>query len=364
MLLTELKIKDFRNIAEETLSFTDGVNLLYGNNAQGKTNALEAIYYFARGRSFRTPRDADLIREGCDFFSLNLKYKEREKEKRLSYRMSKRERIREKNGIRVSSPSEMIGHFRAVLFCPEHLSLVKGSPEERRAFLNIGISQCYPTYLPLYASYMKVLDQRNSLLKMAQKGLFVDRDELFVWSERLSEYAAKIYVYRKEYIEKIERYARPYLSELSDGKEDMTLFYESDVEEERDPLSVYKRKTAESIDREIAVGYSLYGVHRDDIDIRIGGRSSRVFASQGQQRSIVLALKEAEGEVSRDVSGEYPVFLYDDVLSELDERRQEKLLYGSGKKQIVVTSCTEEHFGDSVKNRIYTEGGQYAVTYR
>lgn len=364
MLLTELKICDFRNIAAATLSFTDGVNLLYGNNAQGKTNALEAIYYFARGRSFRTPRDADLIRAGCDFFSLDLKYKEGEKEKKLAYRIAKRERIREKNGIRVSSPSEMIGHFRAVLFCPEHLSLVKGSPDERRAFLNIGISQCYPAYLPLYSSYMKILDQRNSLLKMAQKGLPVEMEELLVWSERLSEYAARIYRYRKDYIEKIEKYARPYLLELSDGKEDMTLLYESDVTEDEDPLLVYKRKTAEALDREIAVGYSLYGVHRDDLDIRIGGHSSRIFASQGQQRSIVLSLKEAEGEVSRDISGEYPVFLYDDVLSELDEKRQEKLLYSSGKKQIVVTSCTEEHFGESVRNRIYTEGGQYDSSHR
>ena len=364
MLLKELHIRDFRNIAEAGLIFTECVNLLYGNNAEGKTNALEAIYYFARGKSFRTPRDTDLIREGRDFFSLDLRYTEGEKEKKLAYRIAKKEKIREKNGIRVSSPSEMIGHFRAVLFCPEHLSLVKGSPEERRAFLNIGISQCYPSYIPLYASYMKVLDNRNSLLKMAQKGYYVDREELYVWSEKLSEYAAHIYAYRKDYINKIAAYARPYLYELSDGKEDMTLLYESDIEGECDPFTVYKRKATENMEREIAVGYSLYGIHRDDLDIRIGERSSRVFASQGQQRSIVLSLKEAEGEVSRDCSGEYPVFLYDDVLSELDEKRQQRLLYGSGKKQIIVTSCNEEHFGDSVKNRIYTKGGQYASAHR
>ena len=364
MKIKALQLSDYRNIENASLSFTDGVNLLYGHNAQGKTNVLEAIYYFARGKSFRTSRDADLIRTGCDRFKIDISFSDKERERTLECIIGKRERIRKKNGVKIEKISEMIGLFHAVLFCPEHLSLVKGGPEERRSFLNIAISQCYPSYIGIYSSYLKILENRNCLLKMAQKGFPIDVEEIKVFSEKMAEASARIYEYRKNYIQKIAVHAKRILSEISEEKEEMTLLYESDLKDCEDVLSCYKKRLSENIKNEIAVGYSLYGVHRDDVCILLNGKDSRIFASQGQQRSIVLALKEAEGEVVYELTGEYPVFLFDDVLSELDEKRQSHVLKDAGKKQIIITSCSEDDFKEIVKNRIYTEGGRYVSSYR
>ena len=364
MKIKSISLSDFRNIEKEKIEFSDGVNLIYGHNAQGKTNALEAIYYFARGRSFRTSRDLDLIKKEKEKFHIEILFEDKERERTLSCTIGKKERIRKKNGIKIEKISEMIGLFHAVLFCPEHLSLVKGAPEERRSFLNIAISQVYPAYIGIYASYMKLLENRNCLLKMAQKGFPIDYEEIRVFSEKMADAAAEIYSYRKRYIQKIEKHASFILSEISEGKEALSLLYESDIEEGEDIKKEYRKKLTENIQNEIGVGYSLYGIHRDDICIKINKEDARIFASQGQQRSIVLALKEAEGEVVYEVTGEYPVFLFDDVLSELDEKRQSYLLKGSDKRQIIITSCSDEDFKDIVKTSIYTEGGRYVSSHR
>ena len=364
MKIEKLTVTDFRNIGEAEISFTDGVNLLYGNNAQGKTNIIEAVYYFARGKSFRTARDADMIRRGADFFDIRLSFTAEKRQKDLRFCIGKNAKIREKNGVKEESLSEMIGVFRAVLFCPEHLSLVKGAPEERRNFLNIAISQCYPAYIGLYRNYQKILENRNFLLKMAQKGFPLDLSELEIWSLKMAAAAADIYRYRRNYIEKLAKYAAFFLSELSDEKEKILLSYEADVKEGEDPFTVYKAKLTENVKNEVGAGYSLYGVHRDDLLMTLNGDPTRVYASQGQGRSVVLALKQAEGEVSRELNGEYPVFLYDDVLSELDPARQAKVLHESGNRQIIITSCREQDVREQVNQRIYTEGGTYVSSYR
>ena len=364
MKIKSIFLSDYRNIEKEKIEFSDGVNLLYGHNAQGKTNVLEAIYYFARGRSFRTSRDGDLIKNGKERFHIEISFEDKERERTLSCTIGKKERIRKKNGIKIEKISEMIGLFHAVLFCPEHLSLVKGGPEERRNFLNIAISQCYPAYIGIYASYVKLLENRNCLLKMAQKGFPIDCEEIRVFSEKMADAASEIYAYRKRYIEKIEKHAKRILKEISDGKESLDLLYESDIQKGEGIKEEYRKKLTENIQNEISVGYSLYGIHRDDLCIRLNGEDSRIFASQGQQRSIVLSLKEAEGEVVKEVTGEYPVFLFDDVLSELDKKRQSYLLKSSDKKQIIITSCSDEDFKDIVKSSIYTEDGRYVSSHR
>jgi len=364
MKINSIFLSDYRNIENEKIEFSDGVNLLFGQNAQGKTNIVEAIYYFARGRSFRTSRDTDLIRHGKEKFHIEISFEDKERERTLSCMIGKKERVRKKNGIKIEKISEMVGLFRAVLFCPEHLSLVKGGPEERRSFLNIAISQCFPAYIGIYASYMKLLENRNCLLKMAQKGFPIDYEEIRVFSEKMADTASILYGYRKKYIEKIEKHAKKILFDISDGKETLDILYESDVETGENIKEEYRKKLTENISNEVSVGYSLYGIHRDDLCIKLNGEDSRVFASQGQQRSIVLALKEAEGEVIYEVTGEYPVFLFDDVLSELDKKRQSYLLKSSDKRQIIITSCSEEDFKDIVKLSIYTEGGHYVSSHR
>ncbi len=363
MTVNKLRVLSFRNIDTAEIDFSNGVNLLYGNNAEGKTNALEAIYYFARGRSFRTPRDLDLVSFGRDFFSLSLDFLSNGREKSLSVKIGKGVRERKQNGIPFSRVSEMMGVFRSVLFCPEHLSLIKGGPEERRSFLNIALSQLYPNYVTLYMRYGKLLEERNAILKSIQKGLPFDQNELSVWSQKLAEAARDIYLYRRRYIEALEGYAKRVIQDISGEKEELSLSYRSDVTEGEDPLSSYMNAFSSHLEREAAAGTTLFGVHRDDMEVLLNGVSARSFASQGQQRSLVLTLKTAEGEVSRQITGEYPVFLFDDVLSELDQQRQDYIFSSAKGKQIILTSCSEG-LSREPDTKILVKGGHYVSAYR
>jgi DNA replication and repair protein RecF len=365
MKIHTLTLENYRNVEHATVEFSDGVNLIYGNNAQGKTNALEAIYYFSRGKSFRGAKDSELVRDGGEFFSIGLFYTARDKERTLSYKMGRHVHVREKNGVGGMKASEMIGDFRSVLFCPEDLSLVKAGPDARRGFLNVAVAQAYPLYIVAYQNYKKALDERNSLLKMAQKNSpFVRKDEIEVWSERLYELSLPIYLYRRKYIERLSEFAPRFLFDISEERERLGVAYETHLSDGGEGNELL-HKLSENIDKEILAGHTLYGPHRDDLLLSVNGKDSRIYASQGQQRSIVLSLKMAEGEVSRVLSdGEYPVFLYDDVLSELDARRKDAVLSYKDGKQTVVTACDEDIFRHAVKSTIYTEGGTYVSAYR
>ena len=359
MLLTRLRAENYRNIETVDISFEKGVNLLFGDNAQGKTNALECIYCFARGKSFRGAADADLVRFGERGFFSEISFLNKEREQTLSYRFRDGERKRERNGVSLLKQSDMIGHFRAVLFYPEHLQLIKGGPCERRGFLNIAISQCYPVYLKLYADYMRILENRNCLLRLSQKGFPSDAAELSSWSEALAGAAAEIHFYRKQYVSSLEEYAKYLLRDLSGEKEALSLAYESDTKGDsvKELQIAYQRRFSEQIAREIAAGCTLSGIHRDDLAVSLNGVSARGFASQGQQRSIVLSLKLAEGEVSKRITGEYPVFLFDDVLSELDERRRAYVLSDPGERQFILTACEKAGFDEESVHMIPVFGG-------
>ena len=364
MKLKRFKAVNFRNIEECDINFSDGVNLLYGNNAEGKTNAIEGIYLFSRGKSFRAKEDSDLIKFGNEGFSVFIEYEDSIGKNTLEYSFYKKERRRKKNGYRIDKVKDMIGNFKSVLFYPDDLLLVKGGPEERREFLNVAIGQCYPSYINNYALYKKALENRNCLLKFSSKGMYVDENELLSWSEYMAEYASFIYLTRMEYIKKLEKYSSEIMKEISDGKEELTIFYKTDIEEElfeREKIkSEYKRIFTENIEKEKVVGVTLYGPHRDDIVIDINKKSSRLYSSQGQQRSIVLSLKLGEGEVSREIFGEYPVFLFDDVLSELDDKRKNYILSGIGEKQIIITSCENSDDVKVFKNKIRVSSGKYS----
>lgn len=343
MILKGFRARNFRNIESCELEFSPGTNILLGENAQGKTNAIEGIYIFARGRSFRKGDDKDLVKFGTDGFNISIDYNDNTGENTLEYALHGRERRRKKNGYKITRVSEMMGSFRAVLFSPDDLTLVKGGPDERREFLNVAISQCYPSYIAFYSDYKKALENRNALLKNASKGLYFDERELLAWSEQLAEYASFVYLKRKEYIKKLEVYASRFMKDISDGREELLLSYKSDIccesDLREDIVREYIAVFTENLARERAAGVSLYGPHREDIFITVNGKDARIFSSQGQQRSIVLSLKMAEGEVSRELFSEYPVFLFDDVLSELDEKRQSFVLSGMTGRQIIITSC-------------------------
>ncbi len=364
MKLKKFKALNFRNIKSCEIDFSEGVNLLYGDNAQGKTNAVEGIYIFARGRSHRASEDKELIRFGEEGFRIYIEYEDKKGINTLEYAFFGKERRRIKNGYKIEKIKEMIGNFKAVLFYPDDLTLVKESPEQRRTFLNIAISQCYESYMTYYYNYKKALENRNCLLKFSSKGMYVDENELISWSYYMAEYASHIYMMRIDYIRKLSVYAKKIMKEISSEKEELELFYKSDIEniseERKYVLDEYKRVFTENLEREKTVGTSLYGPHRDDLSIEINKKSARLFASQGQQRSVVLALKLAEGEVNRDICGEYPVFLFDDVLSELDEKRRKYIFDGIGEKQIIITSCEKSEGYDIKINKIEVISGEYS----
>lgn len=369
MELQYFKAKNYRNISECDIPFASGVNLLLGENAQGKTNVTEGIYLFSRGKSHRGASDKEMTRFGEDGFMIEIGYQKGEDCHTLSYTYYKGERRRLRDGIRLERVTEMLGNFRSVLFCPDHLTLVKGGPEERRRFLDVGISGAHDGYIKYYSSYKNALEQRNALLKRASRGDTVDREELYAWSHYLAEYASYIYMYRKEYCENIAKYAIPYLKEIKE--EELTLRFLSDIHEERvtdgtreEIVSLYDEIFTSSLQKECAFGSTLFGPMRDDIAIDLGGKEARYFASQGQQRSIVLALKHAEGEVCREITGESPVYLLDDVLSELDETRQRFLLEESRACQVIITSCTTPKGLPPQTNIIEVSKGEYRVSSR
>lgn len=368
MILKRFKAESFRNIELCNIEFSSGVNLLHGKNAQGKTNAIEGIYLFSRGKSFRAQDDREMIAFGKEGFRISIEYESIDGEGSLEYACFGRERQRKKNGYKIKKAAEMVGSFRSVLFYPDNLGLVKEGPEERRSFLNVAISQCYPSYLTEYTRFKTALENRNSLLKAASKGFYVDEGELLAWSESLAEYSSYVYEYRKKYVNMLSGHVRRIGLELSEGREEIKLSFKSDIDGECEERAAVREKYlsvyTSGIEKERIVGNSLYGPHRDDLVIEINGKSARNYASQGQQRSVVLALKLAEGEVIKEIFGEYPVFLFDDVLSELDEGRREFVISGMADRQVIITSCESEGLSERAESMLTVEGGKYVSSHR
>ena len=368
MIIKSFSAAGFRNIEKCTISFKNGLNLLHGKNAQGKTNALEGIYLFARGRSFRAREDGEMVRFGSNGFNLKIEYEDKNGTESLEYSLYGRERLRKKNGYRLKGVSEMLGSFRAVLFYPDNLEIIKGGPEERRAFVNVAISQCYHEYVKYYADYKKALENRNCLLKAVQKGLPCDEREILSWSEVMAEYSSYIYLLRDEYTDRLKLFASDIMNDISGGKENLSVEYDADIPSGiKDRMKVkdeYLKVFTSFIERERCAGVSLHGPHRDDLKISLNGLDTRLYASQGQQRSAVLSLKLAEGEVIKEICGEYPVYLFDDVLSELDSGRREFVLAGLKDKQIIITSCESDEYENLGAEIIEVTEGDYVSAHR
>lgn len=365
MECNRIEIRNFRNIEYADVSFDSGVNILIGANAQGKTNLLEAIGFAALGKSFRTVHEEEMIRFGQDCAEVSVDFSDVNRKQNITVRMMKGRRRRiEHNKIKVNRVSDIVGAFRTVLFCPEHLSLIKDGPGERRNYLDIAISQLYPIYLKSLQRYNQILKQRNQLLRDAEGNRAALEATAEIWSLQLAHEAAVIARYRKEYIDKAAKSVEKCFLEMTGEKEKPILSYAGSSKQEAESYTdtvqtekVYQKLLTEHLDREIGAGTTLWGIHKDDIEITINGRSARMFASQGQQRSLALAMKLAEGEVSAGMFGENPVFLLDDVFSELDTARRN---YLSGKirdRQVIITTC--EPGGIAGGRIIRVENGTY-----
>ncbi len=350
MIVTRAGFANFRNIESLEVSFSDGVNVLWGMNGQGKSNILEGIYYFARGRSFRAATDRDLIRFGTDAAVWSIDYSgSGDSVFTLGAALSGGKKRLTRNGATLTGTSEMIGNFKAVLFSPANLSIVNGGPSVRRSFLDIAIGQLNRSYVSSLSVYRRNLFERNALLKRYASGNTVTNEEWEVYAQQLAVSGAEVCSERERYCLDLSRYTGRYFSGMSGDLQDCRISYRSyhlSKLENEDGLTGKDRirdllyeKLMSNIDREMYVGSTLYGPHKDDIEILVNGHDAKTFASQGQQRSIALSMKLSEGEISKEASGSYPVFLLDDVFSELDEKRRKYIMEELCNRQIIITSC-------------------------
>ena len=358
MVIQHLSLNNFRNAPESEIEFSEGVNVICGSNAAGKTNILEAIFYFAAGKSFRNCKDRELISFGCDRANIGMEFQSGRNKRKMSATLQKSGRRLIKIGE--SAPlrlSEYIGQFRAVIFTPDHLHLVKGAPENRRRFMDLAICQSFPRYASTLSEYNRVLAQKNALLK---RGNVVD-ELLEVYNERLSTLAAIITVNRRKYISRLEEEGIKFLLDMSGGREELTLSYQSqagDLETQDEIRDKYRSIFTEKMSFEKEKFIAYYGTHKDDFGVSVNKKSAKSFASQGQQRSVVLALKLAEGELSAKLTGEYPVFLLDDILSELDKDRKNYILSRITDRQVIITGCESEVFEAEGGKRIFVDSGK------
>lgn len=340
MNILRLSYSGYRNLKPGELEPDGGINVIYGKNAQGKTNLLEAMWLFTGGRSFRGSKDADLIGYGEPRAEVNLTFFSEEREQTARIRVENGRRSASLNEVPKRSASELIGKFCAVMFSPEHLSLVREGPAFRRNFIDSALCQIQPSYAALLSRYNHTLVQRNALLKdIPRHSELVDT--LDVWDEKLSRYGSEVVRCRLNYIRQIEEPAKAIYAGICENKEAMGLRYLNSAEQ-------LDRALRESRRDDIASGHTGVGPHRDDLELTIDSQSARAFGSQGQKRSTVLALKLAEAEVLHRRTGEKPVIFLDDVMSELDSGRQDYLLNHLEQCQVFITCCEP----DTVKRLI------------
>ena len=355
MQVHELTLRNFRNYTDETIFFGDGVNILYGDNAQGKTNVLEAVYLFSMGKANRARKDIELIRHGQDRAELSLTFsdKERESVAEISLFKNRRKTITV-NEIPVRKNSELVGRFRVVYFGPEYLGLVKEGPAVRRKNIDILISQLRPRYFSALGDMKKLIESKNALLKMETP----NQAMLEILNEKLCSVSAEVISCRFQYLNRIGTIAAELQNEISGSSETLLLKYQSCIgdvaEKSHDEIQQCLRaRLAESFRRELDLRESVIGPHREDIAYFINGQDAKAFASQGQQKTIVLVQKLAEVELMYQETGELPVLLLDDIMSELDKKRQGFILNRIRDMQILITCTDVEGFQLNENARLF-----------
>lgn len=347
MRVGKLSFENFRNLENNIIEASDEVNVIYGENAQGKTNLLEAIWLFCGGHSFRGSKEREMIGFDKDHFRLKMEFFSAGREQNAEITFSQNKKTVKLNGVEKSSSSYLTEVFCAVVFSPEHLTLIKRGPTVRRKFIDGAICQHRIRYASLLSKYQQIVNQRNALLKEVYRNSAM-REMLPVWDDAMTAAGARIIRERLDYLRQIKEYARIFHFGISGDKEELGIDYIStcgarDTDTTEEIESKLKAAYEDSREEDIRMGYTSAGPHRDDLEITINGLSARRFASQGQQRSAVLSLKLSEAEMLSDKHEEKPVILLDDVLSELDAKRQDFLLNRVDGYQVFVTCCEESN---------------------
>lgn len=340
MKINSISIENFRNIEKLDLDFDD-VNIIYGQNAQGKTNLIEAIYLFTGSKSFRGVKDRELIRFGCDFSKLKIDFESENRNQNAEIRIDGK-RTAYLNGIKKKSPSALGEELKAVIFSPVHLSMVKDGPSERRRFIDNALCQLKYNYRNVLKEYNRALSQRNMLLKDISKNSSL-ADMLYIWDKNLAATGAKIIYQRNKYVEALLPFAKEVFDGLSGGREEIDLVLKGPFDYRDLSLKEIENKLLITFEKSRGSDFmnriTTAGPHRDDMEILINSKSARTYGSQGQQRSCVLALKLAEASLLKEMTQNEPLALLDDVMSELDITRQDYILNHIKNWQVFITCC-------------------------
>lgn len=342
MIVRALSLDFFRNYLHLEAAFDPGVNVICGDNGHGKTNLLESVFLLTGARSFRSGKDLSLVRRGCDFSIIRSGFFSEGRPQSLRMTISEKGRIASLNQGSEKKAAALAGSFCCVVFSPEHLELIKGSPDSRRRFLDTALCQISPGYLAALKTYTRLLNQRNRLLKDAYS-IGAALDMLDIYDEQFAAAASAVTAARRRFVDELRPAAKEGYRLISNGREVLDFQYLSTLygDQPADPESGLLA-LRDSRGDDLKSGYSTLGPHRDDLLVSLDGESARLFGSQGQQRSAVLSLKLAESELMYARLGERPVLLLDDVLSELDQNRQDYLIEKVIGSQAIITCCEPE----------------------
>lgn len=357
MRVDKIYLSGFRNYEMGTAEFSPGINVISGKNAQGKTNLLEAVYMLTGGRSFRTRFDKELIGFDYDYGEIlaDINALGRDLTLKITLRRGQRKQILQ-NGMKKTA-SELSQNLTAVLFCPDDLNIIREGASARRKLMDLAISQLRPNYAALISQYTKLYEHKTRILKdWREKPALLDTLDDF--SQSMCKLSAKIIRYRYSFVTRLSKEAKPIHAEFSGGRESLAMEYKT-VSAVTDPTAPYETILSQLYDHQNAHRQAeldscscLSGIHKDDIDILINGRPARVFASQGQIRTAALSIKLAEREIYLAETGEYPVLLLDDVLSELDTGRQEFVLNRIGGGQTLITCCEDDNLSKRTGGKV------------
>ena len=340
MYIEKIKLQNFRNYEQLELSLNKDINIIYGNNAQGKTNILEAIFLSSFGKSFRTNKEKEMIRFNEQRCLVEIFYQKKDRDGKVKIEISTKKQI-SLNGVKLKKLSELLGNINIVIFTPDDINILKDGPASRRRFLDMMIGQLRPNYVYNLNMYLKTIEQRNNYLRQIREEN-KSEEMLEIWDEKLAEYGEKIYIYRNEFIKKLLNKINNIHKNITDAKEEIRIEYLSNCDNKENYLKLLKERRK----LDIIKGYTTKGIHRDDFVIYINDKEVSTYGSQGQNRTAVLSLKLSELQVVYDEIGEYPILLLDDFMSELDEVRRKNFLNNIKNTQVILTGTDKIELSD------------------
>ena len=367
MRIKKLKVENFRNLENLDIEFSEGVNIIYGNNAQGKTNIIESIYIFSFGKSFRANKDIELLKFDKEYFLSNIEIMKKDRELEMDFGFDKisNKKMIKVNGVIRKKISDIIGKLNVVVFKPEDIKIVTDSPSIRRKYIDYLISSISKSYLENITKYKKVMEERNNLLKEIKLRLKgsknldeTDSNFLDVYDKLLSKLNCEIYNERKRVIEKLNNYIYDIHLKLTENyinNEKLHIKYVSNVAEDIEKM--YNNLSKSRLN-DINKGYTSLGIHRDDYIISINSLDVSIYGSQGQKKSSIISLKLSELKVIEEVIGEKPVLLLDDYMSELDEKRRLKFLDIIEDIQIIITTTHKISIDGKENTYFYVDNGK------